>query len=160
MSSSNRRIVTGHDRNGLAIVTSDAPAEPTEVGGGQARFTPLWSTARSPADNNDAFDGALRPVGLTSPGGTVLRIVDFAPGSRSPMHRTCSLDYGIVLDGEIDLELDSGEVKRLKSGDIVIQRGTNHAWVSRSEHWCRMAFVLIEAAPVRIGDKSLEPTHR
>ena len=160
MSSPIRRVVTGHDANGLAIVTSDTFADPREFGGGQARFTLLWSTTCSPADNRDDLEGALNQVGLTSPGGTVLRIVDFAPGSRSPMHRTASIDYGIVLDGEIDLELESGETRKLKAGHVVIQRGTNHAWVSRSRRWARMAFVLIDAKPLQIGDKRLEPTHR
>ncbi len=89
----------------------------------------------------------------------MLRIVDFAPETRSPMHRTSSVDYGMVLEGEIDLELDSGEVKHLSAGDVVVQRGTNHAWVNRSDRWARMAFVLIEAAPVRIDGVALEPTH-
>lgn len=155
-----RRIVTGHDPKGQAIVQSDSIAQSSDVGGGQARFALLWSTDRSPADNGDTKDGAQRQVGLTSPGGTVLRIVDFAPGTRSPMHRTSSVDYGIVLEGEIELELDSGEVKRLSAGDVVVQRGTNHAWVSRSDRWARIAFVLIEAMPVRIEGASLEPTHR
>ena len=129
-----RRVVTGHDLKGQAIVQSDSIAQSTDVGNGQARFALLWTTDRSPADNDDTKDAAQRHVGLTSPGGTVLRIVDFAPGTRSPMHRTCSVDYGIVLEGEIDLELDSGEVKHLSTGDVVVQRGTNHAWVSRSDH--------------------------
>jgi quercetin dioxygenase-like cupin family protein len=154
-----RRVVTGHDCKGQSIIQSDSVAQSTEVGNGQARFALLWSTDRSPADNGDTQDAARRPVGLTSPGGTVLRVVDFAPGTRSPMHRTSSVDYGIVLEGEIDLELDSGEVKHLSAGDVVVQRGTNHAWVSRSDRWARMAFVLIEAAPVRIGGVPLEPTH-
>jgi quercetin dioxygenase-like cupin family protein len=155
-----RRVVTGHDPKGQAIVQSDSIAQSTDVANGQARFALLWTTDRSPADNGETKDAAQRHVGLTSPGGTVLRIVDFAPGTRSPMHRTCSVDYGIVLEGEIDLELDSGEVKHLSRGDVVVQRGTSHAWVSRSNRWARMAFVLIEAAPVRIDGVPLEPTHR
>ena len=154
-----RRIVTGHDSAGHAVFRTDFLAPSTEAGDGKARFALLWSTDRMPADNANFADGAQRPVGLTSPGGTVLRIVDFAPGASSPMHRTCSIDYGIVLEGEIDLELDSGEVKHLSAGDVVVQRGTNHAWVSRSERWARMAFVLIEAAPVEIGGIALAPTH-
>ena len=154
-----RRVVTAHDPHAKAIVGSDAQMNSTDIGAGAAKFALLWTTDRSPADNNDAADGAARQVGLTSPGGTVLRIVDFAPGTRSPMHRTNSLDYGIVLEGEIDLELDGGEVRRLSGGDVVIQRGTNHAWVSRSPRWARMAFVLIHADPAVSGGVPLEATH-
>ncbi len=154
-----RRIVTGHDSSGTAVTVSDTLAQPSPIGSGDAHFTLLWSTGRSPADNTDPQDGALREVGLTSAGGTVLRFVDFAPGTRSPMHRTASIDYGIVLEGEVDLELDGGEVKRLKAGDVVIQRGTNHAWVSRGDRPARMAFVLIEALPLSIAGRVLEPTH-
>ncbi|MCS6946452.1 MAG: cupin domain-containing protein, partial [Steroidobacteraceae bacterium] len=136
-----RRIVTGHDPQGRAIVLSDDTLPPVEFGGGLAHFTLLWSTGAWPADNNVLEDGARRTVGLTSPGGSVLRIVDFAPNSRSPMHRTHSLDYGIVLAGELDLELDSGERRHLRTGDVVVQRGTNHAWIC-GPHPARMAFVL------------------
>lgn len=96
-------------------------------------------------------DGSLRESGLTCPGGTVLRIVDFAPGCKSPMHRTQSIDYGIVLEGEMTMELDSGSVTQLKAGDVVVQRGTNHLWHNRSDKRCRMAFVLIEANSVSAG---------
>ena len=105
------------------------------------------TTDLPPANNNDETDGAKRKVGLTCPGGSVLRVVDFVPHQRSPMHRTHSIDYGIVLEGEISLELDSGEVRHLTAGDIVVQRGTNHAWVCGSQR-ARMAFVLLDARPV------------
>ena len=147
-----RRIVTGHNRDGLAIIASDKVFEPRPVTGGIASFAKLWTTAMSPADNTDDFDGAERKTGLTCPGGTVLRIVDFGPGKASPLHKTNSIDYGIVLEGEIELQLDSGAATRLKPGDVVVQRGTNHAWVNVGEGWARMAFVLIEAKP--LGDGS------
>jgi quercetin dioxygenase-like cupin family protein len=83
-------------------------------------------------------------------------VVDFAPGARSPMHRSFSIDYGLVLAGKVDLELDSGEIKHLHAGDIVVQRGTNHLWINgSSEHWARMAFILIEAKPVSVDGKEL-----
>ena len=153
-----RRVVTGHDAAGLGTISIEDAGQSLLFAGGQATFTLMWSTASSPADNNDARDGAQRRIGLTSPGGTALRIVDFAPGSRSPMHRTHSLDYGIVLEGEIDLELEGGETRRLRPGDIVVQRGTNHAWICGSRA-ARMAFVLIEASPVRVGLEMLPEIH-
>jgi quercetin dioxygenase-like cupin family protein len=153
-----RRIVTGHSEQGQAVVRTDEWIEPEAIPSGDARFAKLWTTAKSPADNDDPFDGALRPSGLTCPGGTVLRIVDMLPGRRSPMHRTNSIDYGIVLEGEIDLELDSGEVVHLSAGAVVVQRGTIHAWVNTSDKPSRMAFVLIEAKPATAAGRTLDPT--
>lgn len=154
-----RRIVTGHDANGRAVFKEDGTIAGREVESGVAQFALAWTTNTSPADNDDPFDGAQRSVGLACPGGTVLRFVDLAPGRRSPMHRTNSIDYGIVIAGTIDLELDDGAVKHLRPGDVVVQRGTMHAWVNNSAQWCRMAFVLIDAKPANAGGQILEPTH-
>jgi len=146
-----RRIVTGNNAQGLGVIASDTVFEPQPVTGGIASFAKLWTTDQSPADNTDEFDGALRKTGLTCPGGTVLRFVDFAPGKASPMHKTNSIDYGIVLSGAIELQLDGGVRTRLKPGDVVIQRGTNHAWANMSVGWSRMVFVLIAAEPLGDG---------
>lgn len=163
-----RRVVTGHDVAGEAIVVSDQHLDMQRIARHEMKddaaedkafFGKLWTTDRFPADNNDDGDGALRATGLTSAGGTVLRIVDIPPGQRSPMHRTCSLDYGIVLIGEIELELDGGRTVRLSAGDVVIQRGTIHAWTNVGEAFARMAFVLIEAKPVVVRDQVLDATH-
>jgi quercetin dioxygenase-like cupin family protein len=153
-----RRLVTGHDAAGRAIVARDDRLAPTERANAQVRFHKVWTTDRSPADNMDPSDAALRETGLTSDGGSVIRVTDLAPGNRSPMHRTSSVDYGIVLQGEIDLELDDGSVTRVRQGEIVVQRGTIHAWVNNTAEWCRIAFVLIDAAPVTVAGKTLEPT--
>jgi len=89
--------------------------------------------------------------------GTVLRVVDMPPGALSPMHRTISLDYGVVLEGEIDLILDSGESRHMKRGDISIQRGTNHAWRNRSStSWARMLYVLQPAEAIVVDGKVME----
>ena len=161
LSTPTRRIVTQHDGNGLARFGSDSEMPYADVVGGDARFALVWTTATVPADNTDEVDGATRDAGLTLHGGSVIRIVDFKPGMRSPMHRSSSIDYGIVLAGELTLELDSGERKVIRQGDIVVQRGTNHAWVAHSDAWARMAFVLIEAAPVTVNglvlDDYMEP---
>lgn len=146
-----RRVVTGHDTEGSSIVTID------EVAQGE-RFTLIWSTDRSPADNTDTVDGGKRELGLAIEGGTVFRIGELEPGVRSRMHRTNSVDYGIVLEGEIDMELDGGETVHLKTGDVVVQRGTNHLWANTSDHACKMAWILIDAAPVQVGGRVLDPS--
>jgi quercetin dioxygenase-like cupin family protein len=152
-----RRIVTGHDGNGRAIVVRDTVLAASERADAQVRFFKIWTTDRSPADNMDPGDAAERESGLTLAGGSVIRVTDLAPGMRSPMHRTSSVDYGIVLQGEIDLELDDGAVTSVRAGEIVVQRGTIHAWVNNTSDWCRIAFVLIDAVPVVVAGKTLEP---
>jgi quercetin dioxygenase-like cupin family protein len=147
-----RRIVTGHRGDGKAIIKSDTVFEPQPVPSGDAGFAKLWVTQTSPANNTDERDGAELASGLTCMDGSVLRIVDMQPGKVSPMHKTNSVDYGIVLSGEIEMRLDSGEAARLKPGDIVVQRGTNHAWANVGATPARMAFVLIDALP--LGDGS------
>ena len=147
-----RRVVTGHDEKGHAVIASDRSFEPLPIRGGIAAFAKLRTTNSSPADNGDKIDGAERESGLTCPEGTVLRIVDMAPGNASPMHKTNSIDYGIVLTGEIEMRLDSGETTRLKPGDIVVQRGTNHAWVNVGGDWARMAFAVAGRRETSLGD--------
>jgi len=145
-----RRVVTGHDSNGRAILRSDDRFETQLIPSGDAAFALLWTTEIVPADNNDETDGRLRDAGLTLDRGSVLRIVDMMPGGSSPMHRTNSIDYGIVLSGEVELELDDGAATLLGPGDVVIQRGTIHLWRNRSsKDVCRIAFVLTEAAAYR-----------
>ncbi|MFD3931927.1 cupin domain-containing protein [Streptomyces sp. NPDC058614] len=148
-----RRVVTGHNSEGLAVIASDRLLdEPSKFG------RVIWSTDTSPVDNTDPTDGAERTVGVTAKGGTVFRIGELEPGHRSPMHRTNSMDYAIVLGGELGLELDSGEQTRLKTGDVVVQRGTNHIWFNNTDKPVVVAWILIDAEPVKIGDQVLEPT--
>ena len=142
-----RRVVTGHDARGRAVVLKDSVIQGREVLGGQASFAVIWTTISSLVDNDDDADRASDRVGLTQPNGSVLRIVDIAPGVRSPMHRTSSLDYGLLLSGDLSLELDNGVVTDLHPGDVVVQRGTIHAWINRGKVTARMAFVLMDAKP-------------
>jgi quercetin dioxygenase-like cupin family protein len=86
--------------------------------------------------------------------GTVFRVVEFAPGVAPRNHRTDSIDYAVVVSGEIDMELDDSVVY-LKAGDVVVQRGTIHNWVNRGTRPCTIAFVLIDARPVEINGKVL-----
>ncbi|TVY85353.1 hypothetical protein LSUE1_G000278 [Lachnellula suecica] len=159
-----KRVITDHDAQGKAIFSNDI-AEPLswqELPDG-AQFSLGYATNQFPVDLSAGVDVSTYQhyqqnlPGITIPGGTVLRVVDMLPGALSPMHRTVSLDYGVVLEGEVELVLDSGETRLLKRGDIAIQRGTNHAWKNASKtQSARMLYVLQEAAPLEIGGKSLE----
>jgi quercetin dioxygenase-like cupin family protein len=151
-----QRVVTGHDENGRAVFKSEDVSPTTMIPSGDAAFLLVWTTATVPADNNDETDGRERDAGLTLNEGSVIRIVDMLPGGESPMHRTNSIDYGIVLEGEIELELDDGQCRTIRRGGIIVQRGTNHLWRNRTDNVCRIAFVLIEAPAYRHNGVPLE----
>jgi quercetin dioxygenase-like cupin family protein len=160
-----RRIVTGHDANGKAIVNTDermtavSRAGRTGIAGCE-----IWSTDRMPVDNSDAVEpaqrqGFVRRYNYVGTGqGTVVRITEFAPGAPKFMHRTETVDYAILLSGECDLELDDGVTVHLTQGDVVVQRGTMHAWVNTGTQPCVFAFILIDAEPVSAAGQSLR-TH-
>jgi mannose-6-phosphate isomerase-like protein (cupin superfamily) len=170
-----RRVVTGHDALGRAVVAMDGPAgavlhRPSRPG---VALTDLWATSGTPAAPPDG-DPVDRPVVLQPPaGGTVFRIVQFDPedpgalaradgatafaamgaagavvaNARHPyMHRTDTVDYAVVLQGSITMLLDNEDVE-LSAGDVVIQNGTSHAWANRGLVPCLVAFVLVDAAP-------------
>jgi quercetin dioxygenase-like cupin family protein len=140
-----QRVVTGHDANGRAVFKSEDVSPTKLIPSGDARFLLIWTTETVPADNNDETDGRLRDAGLTLNQGSVIRIVDMLPGKESPMHRTNSIDYGIILKGEIELELEDGAKRTVREGGIIIQRGTNHLWRNVTNEPTRIAFILIEA---------------
>jgi quercetin dioxygenase-like cupin family protein len=140
-----QRVVTGHDENGRAIFKSEDVSPTRMIPSGDASFLTIWSTQTVPADNNDERDGRELPTGLTLERGSVIRITDMLPGKESPMHRTNSIDYGIVLKGEIELELEDGRKTTIREGGIIIQRGTNHLWRNTTDQPTRIAFILIEA---------------
>jgi quercetin dioxygenase-like cupin family protein len=145
-----RRVVTGHNDQGLAVVAVDETAQGEIV-------TQGWMTDTLPSNNVDDFETGMSQPGPSIPGGSALRMVDINPGYRSAMHRTSTIDYVFILSGELDMELDGGETVHLNGGDIVIQRGTNHRW-NNSDGVCRLASVLIKAEPVVVNGKTLEPT--
>ncbi|TDZ13031.1 hypothetical protein C8035_v000363 [Colletotrichum spinosum] len=157
------RFITDHAADGKAIFNTSLASEiPQQTVGGGAKFYLGYTTEQTPASfaaNADVSAYAARladPPGIVIPGGSVMRIVDMAPGSLSPMHRTVSLDYGVVLEGEIDLVLDSGETRRMRRGDVSVQRGTMHAWKNMSETaWARMLYVLQESRPLEVGGSVL-----
>jgi quercetin dioxygenase-like cupin family protein len=165
-----RRVVTGHDASGKAVVLMDGDAPNRKVRQTGLVSTLLWVTDETPADTSGSADRAAREIGVPPPAnGSILRVVDFppeaaggtkvdnatilremgvaagnAPVRHAHMHRTRSVDYAIVLSGEIDMLLDDSEV-HLAAGDILVQQGTNHAWVNKGSDLCRIAFVLIDA---------------
>ena len=149
-----RRVVTGHDAKGLAVVKADEIVEAGERLPGYHAST-VWCTTEFPVNNDEGASHAADPA----PGSRVLmRIGEMRadqPTSHQ-MHRTESLDYAVILSGECDMRLDGGTtVKRLKAGDVIIQRGTNHAWQPVGDEPCRLLFVLIDAEPVHCGDITL-----
>jgi hypothetical protein len=150
-----RRVVTGHDANGKSVFVSDGMPPNVRNKGTGVDFLEIWHTEGAPAPilaaRAEPTDG---PLNVPPPrAGSKIRLNDFYPGhvrklppradGRHPMmHRTRSIDYGIVLDGEIFLILDDSETL-LRAGDIVVQCGTDHAWENRGDQLCRMAFILI-----------------
>lgn len=167
-----RRVVTAHDAAGKASVAMDGAAPNVKLRKATGlTSTLLWVTEESPADNSGNGDRAEREIGVAPPPhGSIFRVVDFPPSNEfgavdseavaremgieragaaaatrhGTMHRTRSVDYAVVISGEIDMLLDDSEV-HLGAGDVLVQRGTNHAWVNRGTESCRIAFVLIDA---------------
>ena len=175
MSDEIRRVVTTHDATGKAVVLFDSLSPHKIVRPVTNLTSRLmWVSPSTPADMTGSADRAAVKAGVAPPaGGSVFRVVDFPPVTkeveslppdhtskmighadhgpskfRAPthpfMHRTNSLDYAIVMKGEIDMVLDDSTV-HLKTGDVIIQQGTNHAWVNRGKETCRIAFVLVDA---------------
>jgi quercetin dioxygenase-like cupin family protein len=143
-----RRVVTGHDANGRAVVSYDGPTENVvSRRPGQASAV-LWTTDQFPSNNTEDSDAATRSVGTSTSTGTVFRVVEYQPGVSGRVHRTDSVDYAVVLSGSIDMALDDGVEVHLNAGDVLVQRGTIHNWINRGHEPCRIVFVLVAAEPV------------
>jgi quercetin dioxygenase-like cupin family protein len=149
-----RRVVTAHDAQGRARVAIDEECRNVISRRPNHASCVVWSTGTFPADNDDEADGSAREVATTDPNGTVFRIVEYRPGVAARNHRTDSIDYAVVLSGEIDMELD-GSAVRLRAGDLLVQRGTMHNWVNRGTEPCVIAFVLVAAKPVERSGRTL-----
>lgn len=183
MAASFRRVVTGHDEDGRAVCISDATAtnilqRPSRPG---VTLTNFWKIDTTPAEYDGAEETLDGPLVLQPPeGGSVFRVVEFEPedpevmktvdgktafaemaasdviveDARHPfMHRTDSVDYAVVLKGSITMMLDDSDVE-LNAGDVVVQRGTNHAWANRGKESCLIAFVLVDAVAKNDGEHS------
>jgi quercetin dioxygenase-like cupin family protein len=150
-----RRVITGHDAKGRAVVKIDEVSKNVVSGRPGASSAVIWTTDTIPADNSGEADAALKKVGTTLPGGTVFRVVEFSPGVSPRVHRTDSIDYAVVISGEIDMELEKGDEVHLKAGDVLVQRGTVHNWINRGKSPCVIAFALIDAKPAAAGGQTL-----
>ncbi len=171
-----RRVLTGHDAEGRSTVIADGLAEnakalPSIPG---LVLTDLWETTGAPASNEGHADAAARPVRLEPPAnGTLFRVVEFPPdaawrrktdlregfdaigaahaqdtASHDPMmHRTATVDYAVVMKGEIWAVMEKGETL-LRAGDVLVQRGTNHSWSNRTDRPALVAFILVSAKPL------------
>jgi quercetin dioxygenase-like cupin family protein len=155
MSMQVRRVVTGNDAKGQAIVEVDEIAKNVISNRPGASSCVVWSTKGFPVDNDGFQDPTSGSFKTTVEGGSVFRIVRYEPGVTPRNHRTDSIDYAVVISGGIDMELDDGVVVSLKAGDVLVQRGTIHNWVNPGTEACIIAFVLISAKPVTASGKSL-----
>jgi mannose-6-phosphate isomerase-like protein (cupin superfamily) len=179
-----RRIVTGHDEAGKAVVLFDGPTPYVNQRGEGNVVQLCWITNESPVDLSHTRDQAAQKTGVPPPkAGSICRVVDFAPQTTAEVkhvdhheilkqmgidpatqgyqrhtftHRTRSIDYAICIEGEIDMLLDDTQV-HMKAGDIMVQQGTNHAWVNTSGKPCRICFVLIDSQDPPAWKKDWKP---
>jgi quercetin dioxygenase-like cupin family protein len=151
-----RRVVTGHDENGKAIVKIDeVMSEPRSNRPGNQGHG-VWATDVYPANLNSDADGKEIEPGAPGSTSTKFRISRYDPGVTPRMHRTQSLDYIVVMKGEIDMELDDGIIVHLKEGDVCVQQGTIHNWINNGTEPCIIAFILLASDPIVINGNELE----
>ncbi|KAH8737650.1 cupin domain-containing protein [Ilyonectria robusta] len=158
-----KRFITENNAEGKAVFSTQIPEQlPARVIECGDKFFLGYTTNERPVDINgnkdvDTYSEYLtNEPGIVIPGGTVLRFVDIRPGGVSPMHRTVSLDYGVVVEGQVIIRLDSGESRLMQRGDVTIQRGTMHEWENASKtEWARMMYVLQDSKPLIAGGKPL-----
>lgn len=140
-----RRVVTGHDEKGKAIVRIDDAGQHTASWRPHFTQQQIWTTVDLPVRlTEDGEDKGARDVGTTIEGGSIFKVAEFGPGVTPRVHRTDSIDYAVVLSGEIDMEMDD-TVVQLRAGDMLVQRATIHNWVNNGDVPCVIAFVLISA---------------
>ncbi|CAG8425227.1 unnamed protein product [Penicillium salamii] len=161
-----RRYITTHNTEGEAVFISHAQVPdylPSTPAGDDGEIALLYATTSDPASTDAEADVAMydeflhQPPGITVDEGTIFRLIDLRPGKAMPMHRTVSLDYGVIIEEEVDLVLDSGACRRMHRGDVSVQRGTAHSYRNRSHtEWCRMLFVFLPMQKLKIQGKELE----
>jgi quercetin dioxygenase-like cupin family protein len=149
-----RRVITGHDKKNVAKVIVDGNVTNLKLGKVGNTVAHVWNTNETPAAmpvGEDVEDTGLRPHVIPPPkNGTRFVVIDFPAGGPGMMHRTETIDYVIVMEGEIDMDMDDSTV-HMKAGDVMVQRGTNHAWWNRSSKNARVAFVLVDGQPLGFG---------
>ncbi|VUC37206.1 unnamed protein product [Clonostachys rosea] len=156
-----KRFITTHnaERKGV-FLSEDAGDHHKVLVNGNAAANIIYSTQGAQVDLNDEKDVAFAaanepPIHVRS--GSVARLIDFAPGMESPIHRAMSIDYGVVIEGEFLLTLDSGESRRMLPGDCSVNRGANHKWKNLDEKKSgRMLFILLDVAPLYVGGRLME----
>ncbi len=140
-----RRVVTGHDEHGKAVVKIDDVGKHVKSSRPNMTQQVIWTTNDLPVQfAEDGADKGARDIGTTITDGSVFRVIEFEPGVVPRNHRTDSIDYAVVISGEIDMEMDD-TVVHLRAGDVLVQRGTIHNWVNNGTEPCIIAFVLISA---------------
>ena len=162
-----RRVVTGYDASGKSVVKTDELLPGVSRGIAGITGWELWSTDQMPVDNSAAADAAQRagfvkhliPNYVGTGGGTLLRIDEIAPGAARFTHRTETVDFCIQLSGELDCELEGGEVVHLKPGDIFINRGGLHTWVNNGSVPSLGAAVMVDAKPIEVDGKELRTVY-
>lgn len=153
-----KRFITGFNEHGQGVLEAVDEGTWRKIDNDIVRYNEMWITGTFPIDIKNDVEGLSKErnvLSLSLANGTVLRMVDRSPGSYSAMHRTQSLDYGVVIEGEMELIMDSGQKVTMRRGDVCIQRGTPHQWRNATNSWVRMLFVLIDAQPLQIGGKVL-----
>jgi quercetin dioxygenase-like cupin family protein len=150
-----RRVVTGHDEKGHAKVMIDEQVTNVFSPRPGAQYSVIWSNEGFPVNNDGFEDPSNKKIGTFVDNGAVFRVVSFDPGVSPRNHRTDSIDYAVVMSGEIDMTLDDGVTVNLKAGDVLVQRGTIHNWINNGSVPCVIAFTLISAKPVTVNGKPL-----
>ncbi|KAJ7268164.1 hypothetical protein B0H12DRAFT_1010178 [Mycena haematopus] len=144
-----RLVVTGHTPDGTSIFTFDDTRKPfTPFGPQGVHFTSFHASPVVPASNTTPYPELATVLPRCPPGGVVFCTTDIQPGGSAPMHRTQSVDYAVVLSGEIVFALDNGEEKTVRAGEFVVQRGANHAMHNRTGAPCRIAVVMVSAEKI------------
>ncbi|KAI2643556.1 hypothetical protein GGS21DRAFT_486077 [Xylaria nigripes] len=155
---SSRRFITSHNAEGKGVFVVDDEGDHHRImvqGAGVANI--IYSTNSNPVDMNNEKDikyARENEPGIHVTNGSVVRLIDFAPGIESPIHRAMSIDYGVVIEGKFLLTLDSGESKVMLPGDMSVNRGCMHKWKNLDEkNPGRMVFILLDVAPLEVNGK-------
>ncbi|KAI2464104.1 hypothetical protein F4781DRAFT_425803 [Annulohypoxylon bovei var. microspora] len=153
LSSGPRMVVTTHSEDGKSVFHSDRVLETfSPFGPGTSSFTVFDARSSVPVNNMEEPKDLQKTLPRVSPSGVIFCITNMAPNRIAPMHRTVSLDYAVVLSGEIVLTLDSGEEKTIKAGEFIVQQGVNHSWHNRTNEVCRIAVVMVGSEKVKLAN--------